>query len=91
MEMNGNEKFLKNIENGSSDFILNIIANDEGGVRGKIQHCESGETKYFRSLMEMILLTNWKLNQLKFSQPTNQIRSWGIHKVPSYFKGRKLL
>ncbi|MGV8984573.1 hypothetical protein [Clostridium sp.] len=76
MEGKCNNKFLKNSRNGASNFILEVIVNDDGGVRGKIQHCESSETKYFKSLIEMILLINGKFDQLEFPQPTNQIRSW---------------
>lgn len=91
MEVKGNKKHLKDSENGASDFILNIIANDDGDVHGKIQHCESGETTYFRSLIEMIILINGKLDQSKFQQPTNQIRTWGIHKIPLALKGGRVL
>jgi len=80
MEMQGSEKSLKNNRNGAADFVLNVLINDDCDVHGQIQHCESGETKYFRSLIEMILLINRKLEQSKFSQPTNQIRSWNMHK-----------
>lgn len=81
MERKGNEKSLKNSTHGESDFILNVIESDDGDVHGKIQHCESGETKDFRSLIEMILLINGKLDQLNFKQSTNQIRSWKIKKI----------
>lgn len=91
MDTMGNKKSLKNNENRTSDFILNITANDAGDVHGKIQHCESGETRYFRSLIELILLINGKLDQLKFSEPTNQIRSWSIHKIPLALKGGRVL
>ncbi|MBU3191197.1 hypothetical protein K9O30_18335 [Clostridium bowmanii] len=82
MEMKGNKKSLKNSTNGVSDFLLTISSNDSGGVHGKIQHCESCETKDFRSLIEMILLINGKLDGLEIQNPTNQIRSWAIRRVP---------
>lgn len=91
MDMKGNKKSLKNSRNGSLDFILNIIANDDGGVHGKIQQYESGETKYFRSLIEMILLINGRFDQFEFPQPTNKIRSWTIQKVPILLKGGRVL
>ncbi|MFT5872129.1 MAG: hypothetical protein ACI8WT_001057 [Clostridium sp.] len=87
MEMKGNKKALRNSKNGASDFILSVIANGDGGVHGKIQHCESGEIVYFRSLIEMIILINGKFEQLKLQQPTNKIRSWTIHKIPIALKG----
>jgi hypothetical protein len=70
-----------------ADFILNVIARDDGDVHGKIKHCESGETKDFRSLIEMILLIDGKLDQLKFQLPTSQTRSWNIHKILLGTKG----
>ena len=82
MDIKGNKKSLKNSRNGSSDFILNI-----GGVHGKIQQCASGEIKYFRSLIEMILLINGKFDQLEIPQPTNKIRSLTIQKIPILLKG----
>lgn len=91
MEMKGNKKSLKNSENGASDFILNIIANEDGDVHGRIQHCESGESTYFRSLIEMIILLNGKLGRSRFHQPTNQIRTWSMHKIPLELKGGRVL
>ena len=93
MEMKGDKKSLKNSKN-EGDFFLNVIANDDGAIHGEIQHIESGETKYFRSLIEFILLINGKLNQLKLTQPINQIRAWNIHKVPKVplsLKGDRVL
>jgi hypothetical protein len=69
------------------DFILNVIASEDGDVHGKIQHCESGDTKDFSSLIEMILLVDGKLDQLKFQLPTTKVRSWNIHKLLSDIKG----
>jgi hypothetical protein len=70
-----------------ADFILNVIASDDGDVHGKIKHCESGETEDFRTLIEMILLIDGKLDQLKFQLPTAKVRSWNIHKLLSDIKG----
>jgi len=89
MEMGNEKKSLKNSRGGTLDFLLNVVANEEGEIIGEAKYCESCETKYFKSLIEMILLINGKLNQMKFSQPTNQIRSWNIHKVPILLKGGK--
>lgn len=90
MEMKGDKNCLKNSRSGTVDFILNVMANEGGGIRGEIKYCESGQTKYFKSLIEMILLINGELDQMKFSQPTNQIRSWTtIHKTPIVLKGGK--
>lgn len=80
MERKMDKKSLECSRNGAEDFILNIIVNDDGDVQGKIQHNKSGEIMHFRSLIEMILIINGKLNQSKFSQPTNQIRRWNIRK-----------
>ncbi|MBU3191218.1 hypothetical protein K9O30_18440 [Clostridium bowmanii] len=91
MEMKDKKKDLENTINGVSDFMLNITVNGSGGVHGEILHCESKETKYFRSLMEIILLINGKLDGVKFQQSTNQIRSWGLHKVPSSQKEDSVL
>jgi hypothetical protein len=82
MEMKGNEK---------SDFALKVIASDDGDVHGTIRHCESGESKDFRSLIELVLLINGKLDQLKFVKPTEQIRSWNIQKILRNLKGGRVL
>ncbi|HEY5560218.1 MAG TPA: hypothetical protein VIK72_00425 [Clostridiaceae bacterium] len=86
MEMKGNKKSLKDSKNSAPGFILNIIVNEDGCVHGRIQHCESGEVKNFRSLIEMILLIHGRLDQMQFPQPTNQIRSWVIQTVPAKYK-----
>jgi len=91
MEMKSEEKSLKYSINGSGDFLLNVKANEYGGVHGEIKYCESGQVKHFKSLIEMILLINGRLEQMKFSQPTNQIRTWTIHKMPVVLKGGKVL
>ena len=54
MEMNDNK---------SEDFTLNIIANNDTSIHGEIEHCTSGQRRYFRSLIEMIILLNEKLNE----------------------------
>ncbi|MGH4119476.1 hypothetical protein [Clostridium sp.] len=82
MEMKGNKK---------SDFILNVMESNDGDVHGKIQHCESGETKDFRSLVELILLINGKLDQLKFLKPIEQMRSWNVPKILRNLKGGRVL
>jgi predicted transcriptional regulator with HTH domain len=82
MEVKGNEK---------SDFTLNVMASDDGDVHGTIQHCESGETKDFRSLIELVLLINEKLDQLKFLKPTEQVRSWNIRRILRNLKGGRVL
>ena len=91
MEMKSEKKSLKNSISGTADFLLNVIANEEGGVHGEIKCCESDQKKYFKSLIELILLINGELEQMKFAQPTNQIRSWNIHKIPIMLKGGKVL
>ena len=78
MEMKDTKNSLKNKSNSISDFILNIIANNDGGVQGEIKLCKSGETKYFRSLIEMLQLINGKLDQIKVPQTNDRIRSWVI-------------
>jgi len=90
MAMDSNNKSLKNNRNRSSDFILNIIANDDGSVHGKVEHCKSGEAKYFRSLIEMTILINEKLDELE-QEPANQIRSWTRRPIPISLKGGKVL
>jgi len=91
MEITGHKKSLENSRNETVDFLLNVIANDDGGIHGNIQHNESGETTYFRSLIEMILLINGKLDQLNFLQPTNKIRTWNVHNNPLCLKGGRVL
>ncbi|MBK5240647.1 hypothetical protein [Clostridium sp.] len=91
MEMKGNEKSLKNSGHGEADFTLNVIASNDGDFHGKIQHCESGETRDFRSLIELILLINEKLEQLKLLKPTEQMRSWNVPKILRNLKGGGVL
>ncbi|MBU3111059.1 hypothetical protein [Clostridium lacusfryxellense] len=80
MEMNDNK---------SEDFTLNIIANNDTSIQGEIEHCNSGQKRCFRSLIEMILLINEKLNEVQFSLPTNEFRSWVIEVNSIYLKGGK--
>ncbi|MGH4140367.1 hypothetical protein [Clostridium sp.] len=87
MERKRDQKSLECSKNGVEDFILNIIVNDDGNVKGEIQHNRSGEIMYFRSLIEMILIINEKLDQSNFPQPTNQIRRWIIRKNKLCLKG----
>lgn len=91
MEIKGDKKSLDNSRNRTEDFILDIIVNDEGDVHGKIQYYKSGEIMYFRSLIEMILLTNGKLKQSNCLQATNQIRRWNIRKNKLCLKGGRML
>jgi len=80
MEMNDNK---------SEDFTLNIIANNDISIHGEIQHRESGQISHFRSLIEMIILINEKLDELHFSLPTNKFRSWVTEANSVYSKGGK--
>lgn len=75
MEMNDNK---------SEDFTLNIISNKDTDIQGRIEHCSSGQARYFRSLIEMIILINEKLDELQFEKPTNEFRSWV---TPLYLRG----
>lgn len=86
MEIDSNKKSIKENINLASDFILNIITNNDGSVHGEIQHCKSGETKYFRSLIELLLLINGKLDQFQLLHSTSQIRSWSIRSNSSILK-----
>jgi|GEM_PF-6281897 len=73
----------------SADFALNIIAKNDFRIYGEIQDCQSGKARYFRSLIEMIILINEKLDELHFSLPTNEFRSWVTEVNSVYSKGGK--
>lgn len=78
---------MKMNDNKPQDFTLNIIINNDSSIHGKIGHCQSDQTSYFRSLIEMILLINEKLNELQLSKPTDDFRSWVKEVMPLYLKG----
>ncbi|MBU3157883.1 hypothetical protein LL037_12965 [Clostridium estertheticum] len=73
---------MKMNDNGPQDFTLNIIINNDRSIQGEIQHCQSNQTSYFRSLIEMIILINGKLNEVQLSQPSNEFRSWVKEVIP---------
>lgn len=62
--------------NKAENFKLNIITNNDISMHGKIEYCKSGQIRNFRSSIEMIVLINEKLDELQFSLPTNEFRSW---------------
>ena len=73
---------MKMNDNKSEDFTLNIMINNDSSLHGKIEHCQSDQTRYFRSLIEMIILINEKLNELQLSKPANEFRSWVKEVMP---------
>ena len=55
---------MKMNDNESEEFTLNIIMNNDSSIHGEIKHCKSDQRTHFRSLIEMILLMNEKVNEL---------------------------
>ena len=80
---------MKRNDSKSEDFTLNIIMNNDSSMHGEIQHCKSNQVSCFRSLIEMIILINEKVNELQLSEATNEFRSWVKEVIPLYIKGGK--
>lgn len=72
--------------NNISDFIVNITAALDGSIEGKIEHCQSGAVKHFKSCMEMFLLIRDKLDDVRFPQSSYEIRSWVGDTIPCITK-----
>ncbi|MGI6434358.1 MAG: hypothetical protein ACOX0F_03200 [Syntrophomonadaceae bacterium] len=65
-----------NRRNRSSDFMIKITSQENTAYQGTVEHIQSGQVQYFRSLLEMLHLMHQKLEDMDFPQATTRIRSW---------------
>lgn len=59
-----------------AEFFIRVASREGATVQGKIEHVQSGHIQYFRSLLEMALLVEEKMNALGVPQSTMEMRSW---------------
>ncbi len=73
--MNGQSQ-RSDCSNRSSNFVVRINSNDNGTFQGNLENIQSGQIQNFRSLLEMCVLMQYKLDEHEFPRKAEEIRSW---------------
>ena len=61
---------------GTGSFMVRVLFRQDANYQGEISWVEGGKTRYFRSLLEMLLLMQSALNEGNSEEFTDVIRSW---------------
>jgi hypothetical protein len=60
----------------SRDFLIGITSRHKANIQGHILHKALNQKQYFESFLELIHLTNEKLNGLDIARPATEMRSF---------------
>ena len=61
---------------GTGSFMVRVLFRQDANYQGEISWVEGGKTRYFRSLLEMLLLMQSALNEGDSEDSTDEFRSW---------------